>query len=59
MDWIKDHWNFMLGVFAIGGLWQRDQDKEKRLARLEDVMMKDIPTMNETLARIDERTKKL
>lgn len=49
----------LAGIFALGSLYQRDIEKEKRIARLEDVMMKSIPEIETMVARIDERTKNL
>lgn len=49
----------MLIFFGAGSLIQRDLDKESRLKKVEEVMIERLPRIEETLARIDERTKKL
>lgn len=59
MDWLKEHWEVMLGFLAIGGAYQKHQDLEKRTDKLEAIIVEDIPAIRETLARIDERTKHL
>lgn len=57
MNWLKEHWEIMLGFLAIGGAYQKHQDLEKRTDKLEEALMKHIPEMREILGRIDERTK--
>ncbi len=47
----------MLGFFAVGGVYQKYQDQDKRIEKLENAIIIHIPEMKETLARIDERTK--
>ncbi len=59
MEWLKDHWEMMLGFFAIGGVYQKHQYHDKRIEKLEEAIIIHIPEIKETLARIDERTKHL
>lgn len=59
---LKDHWEFIVTIFAFGGLYndaKNEKDKVKTLEEMQKKYNEDIGEVKEMLGRIDERTKKL
>ncbi len=59
MEFLKQHWDFLLVVFGFGGVVALNDDHRKKTNKLELIIEEEIPKIREFMAKIDERTKHL
>lgn len=63
MSLLKEYWELLtalaVGGFGFGELRSTQKAQGEKITKLEKIIEEDIPIIRDTLARIDERTKKL